>query len=155
MIRSNHLRLLLVLLLVQQPASARIQPDAPDQPVGPRARYGVRFHPNRLSVINGLAIGPFNFQSWRRESTLTVNGMNLELPGVGVIPLPVHYSYITVNGLDVTPFRYGGSYHGLSVGFMSSAISVHGASIGVITFLDSLMSGFQFSMVHARCRQMR
>lgn len=113
-------------------------------------RNVIWFHPNRARVINGLALGPFNFQSFRRDSNLTVNGLNLELPGFAIFPLPVRESYITVNGLDVSPFRYGGITNGLSLAFSSSGYETRGGSLAAFNYVDGSMNGFQGGFLMTR-----
>ncbi len=145
---------LLINTLIFQPHTG----DAKPGNEGPRKHRSVRnviwFHPNRARVINGLAVGPFHFQTFRDDSSLTVNGLNLELPGFAIFPLPVPESYIRVNGVDCSPFRYGGTTHGLSLGLMSSGYANRGCTLGAFNYIMDTSSGFQAGMVSG-CRTLQ
>ncbi len=117
-----------------------------------KIKNGIWFHPNNVSKINGVAIGPFNIQKWNKYDRLVINGLNLELIGGSLflfLPLPQYpeRTYITVNGLCLSPFFWGGTNNGVTISVFPAMSNMKGVNLGILSGVNENSRGFNFGLV--------
>ncbi len=126
-----------------------------------KVKNGIWFHPNNVSKINGLAIGPFNSQRWSQYESLVVNGLNLELIGNGLwvylVPWPKYpeRTYMKVNGLSLSPTFLGGTNNGLTISAITAMSNMTGVSLGLLSGIDKNSTGFNFGFMMAGSDKMK
>jgi hypothetical protein len=126
-----------------------------------KVKNGIWFHPNNVSKINGLAIGPFNSQKWSQFDSLLINGVNTELIGNGLwvylIPWPSYpeRKYIKVNGLSLSPTFWGGTNNGVTISAISAMSKMKGCSFGIISGINENSTGFNFGFMMSESNTMK
>ena len=126
-----------------------------------KVRYGAWMHPNNVSNINGLAIGAFNTPYFNKFDELTVNGINLELIGGGLLvyflPWPEYpfNDHLTVNGLCLAPTFWGGTNNGITLSLVTGLSNMKGFNLGLATTIGEKCSGVNINFLQASSEIMR